>query len=922
MASVAPAVADSLRSVAEYPSEFEFDLLLRDGDVVQMRPIRPSDIELEQAFITRVGEQSLYYRFFKVKTGLSPEELRHFTNVDYDDRMAFVVLDGDDMVAVGRYDVLAGQVARDGGRIAEVAFLVQDDQQGRGIGSRLLQHLTVYARLKGVSEFEAAVLAENHGMLRIFRNSGYTLHRQLDGGVYSVEFPIEYSLEAREAEWEHEKRATTASLMPILYPASIAVIGASRDGESIGGRLMDNLLMGGFTGPVYPVNPGTGYVHSVKAYSSILDIPEPVDLAYIVVPARFVEQVLEECAEKRVRGVVIISAGFGETGEDGGEVERRLLAIARKAGMRVVGPNCMGVLNTDSKVSMDGQFGPTFPPAGNVAMASQSGALGLAILQQADELDIGISTFLSLGNKLDVSSNDLLLYWEEDPATDVILLYMESFGNPRRFGRLAKRISRTKPIVAVKSGRSGAGARAASSHTGALASVDHAVDALFLESGVIRTDTLDELFAVTSLLAKQPLPAGRRVAVLSNAGGPAILAADSLEANGLSLPNLSDELQHQLMESLLPEASAANPIDMVASAGPAQYAACLGHLLRSDEVDAVMVIHIPTDRSGSAGVARAVADTLADHGDGAKTLLAVYMGGLPDEAGDYPVPVYNYPESAARALSRAAVYAEWRTKPEPVHPVPEGIDRVAGEKVIRRALGDAGAEGVWLGDSQVQELLAAYGIPLVRSATASSADEAVAIAAELGTSVALKVVAPSVLHKSDVGGVALDVAGESAVREAFGRVTGIADDATGAIVQEFVGSGHEVIVGMTEDPLFGPLVVFGLGGIFVELMQDVAFRINPLSESEAREMIAEVKAAKLLSGYRGEPAGDVDALVDLLMRVSALIDDNPEIAEMDMNPVKALEPGDGVRVVDARIRVRKVSGSVLPSRKDVPGRLR
>ena len=301
--------------MAEYPGEFEFDLLLRDGDVVQMRPIRPGDVPLEQAFIDRVERQSLYFRFFKAKTDLSPEELRYFTNVDYDDRMAFIVLDGDDMVAVGRYDVLADRVAPDGGRIAEVAFLVQDDQHGRGIGSRLLQHLTVYARLKGISEFEAMVLAENHGMLRIFRNSGYTLHRQLDGGVYSVEFPIEYSLEAREAEWEHEKRATTASLMPILYPASIAVIGASRDADSIGGRLMDNLLMGNFTGPVYPVNPSSGYVHSVKAYPSILDIPEPVDLAYIVVPARFVEGVLAECGEKlRVRCVRTRCRDFDKRG--------------------------------------------------------------------------------------------------------------------------------------------------------------------------------------------------------------------------------------------------------------------------------------------------------------------------------------------------------------------------------------------------------------------------------------------------------------------------------------------------------------------------------------------------------------------------------------------------------------------------------
>lgn len=906
--------------MAPYPTEFEFDILLRDGEVVQLRPIRPDDFDREREFITRVGPESLYFRFFKAKKELSPEELRYFTNVDYDDRMAFIALDGDDMIAVGRYDVMPEKVAADGGRVAEVAFLVQDDHQNRGIGRQLLQHLTVYARLQGITEFEAFVLAENHGMLRLFRNSGYKLHRQLDKGVYSVEFPIEYSPQAREAEWEHEKRATTASLMPILYPASIAVIGASRDDASIGGRLLRNLLMRDFTGPVYPVNPAADFVHSVRAYKTVLDIPDPVDMALIVVPAAVVPEVLAECGQKGVRGVVIISAGFGETGEDGEEVERRLRAIARKHGMRMVGPNCMGVLNTDPKVKMDAQFGPMFPPAGNVAMASQSGALGLAILQQAAELNIGISTFVSLGNRTDVSSNDLLLYWEEDPATDVILLYMESFGNPRRFGRLAKRISYSKPIVAVKSGRSSAGARAASSHTGSLASLDHAVDALFHESGVIRTETLDELFAVTTLLAQQPLPAGRRVAVLSNAGGPAILAADALESRGLRLPQLSAGVQARLGEHLLPEASTANPVDMVASAGPSQYEACLSILLESDELDAVVVIHIPTTPGGSSAVATAVQQA-AGRRDADKTLVAVYMGGATDIAGKYSIPIYDYPEAAAQALSAAAGYADWRRRPEGDFTRPEGVDRVAAEKVIRRAIGRTGDGGAWLHDDEIQDLLGAYGIPLARSQVAESEDEAVEIAADLDASVALKVVAPSVLHKSDVGGVALDVSGDEAVRAAYRRVTGIAADAAGAVIQEFVPGGHEVIVGMTEDPLFGPLVVFGLGGIFVELMQDVAFRINPLSTEEAREMIGEVKAAKLLEGYRGEPPGDIDALVDLLRRVSALIEDNPEVAEMDLNPVKALRPGEGVKVVDARVRVRPVQGAVLPSRKDVPGRM-
>ncbi len=909
--------------MAEYPIEFEFDTLLKDGEVIHLRPIRPDDADRERRFFGRVGQESVYYRFFRIKAELSPEELRYFTNVDYDDRMAFVAIDGEEMVAVGRYDVLADRTT-DGGRVAEVAFLVQDDYQGRGIGTHLLQHLTVYARLRGIDEFEAFVMAENHAMLRMFRASGYRLTRQLSEGVYRVEFPIEYSLEAREAEWEHEKRSVTASLLPILYPTSIAVIGASRDETSIGGRLLRNLLSQGFAGPVYPVNPSAPFVSSIRAYPSVLDIPDPVDLAIIVVPAADVTAVVEECGKKGIRGLVVISAGFGETGAEGAEMEHDLVSAARRHGMRLVGPNGMGVVNTDPAVSLDGQFGPTFPPAGNVAMGSQSGALGLAILEQAAELDLGISTFVSLGNRADVSANDLLLYWEEDPATDVILLYMESFGNPRRFGRLARRVSRNKPIVVVKAGRSSAGARAAGSHTGSLASLDVAVGALFQQSGVIRTDTLDELFEVTSLLSHQPLPAGRRVAVLSNAGGPAILAADAIETRGLELPRLSAPLQAALSQHLLDAASTANPIDMVASAGADQYELCLRQLIDSDEVDSVIVIHIPTAPGGSDAVTAAIARAIESAPEIDKPVAAVLMGG-PRAAGTLTsapphVPVYAYPESAARAIAAAIRYAEWRERPESGYVRPSGLDRVEAEAAVRGVFARTGGDGGWLSEGERRRLFAAYGIGIAASKEVASEDEAVRAAASLGR-VAVKVIAPSAVHKTDLGGVILDVSGADEVRAAYRNVTQAVDDAEGAIVQEFLEEGHEVIMGMTEDPTFGPLIVFGLGGIYVELMQDVSFRINPLSKLDAHDMVAEVKSAQLLSGYRGGPAGDIEALEDLLLRVSALVDDLPEIAEMDLNPVKVLPPGRGVCVIDARVRVRPVKGAFLPSRKDIPGRM-
>ncbi len=910
--------------MAEYPSEFEFDVLLRDGRAIQLRPIKPEDAPYEHEFFQRVGPESVYRRFFQVKTDLTPDELRHFTNVDYEDRMAFVAYQGDDMVAVGRYDVLLDKSEGDK-RVAEVAFLVQDNFQGRGVGSLLLQHLTVYARLQGITEFEAFVLDDNRAMMRIFRNSGYKLVRQLGEGVYRVEYPIEYSLEAREAEWEHEKRSVTASLMPILSPKSIAVIGASRNDRSIGGRLFGNLLAGGFTGPVFPVNPNASFVHAVKAYPSVLDIEDSVDLAIITVPAAFAHNAIEECGRKGVRGVVVITAGFGETGGGGDDAERELVQTARRYGMRLIGPNCMGIVNTDDAVRLDGQFGPTFPPAGNVAMASQSGALGLAILKQATQLKIGISSFVSLGNRADVSNNDLMLYWEDDPLTDVIVLYAESFGSPRRFGRIARRVGRDKPIVVVKSGRSRSGARAASSHTGSMASLDVAVDALFEQSGTIRTDTMVELFNVTSLLANQPLPSGPRVGVVTNAGGPAILAADALEANGLELPEFSAKLQAKLREHLPAEAAVQNPVDMIAAAGPDNYAQTIDDILASDEIDALMVIQIPTGPETSGDVAQAVHGAVKES-ETEIPVVAVFMAAeeastAPLATDDLRIPLYTYPESAARALGAAVEYTQWRERPPGEYPKFDDIDRPAAEQIIRRAVVRLGDEGGWLEPEEIGDVLSAYGIKSARMAVANSEDDAAAVAADFGGPIAMKVIAPSVLHKSDVGGVALDVSGETEVREAYRKVIAVSDDSEGVLIQDFVGGGREVLVGMVEDALFGPLVVFGLGGIYVELMKDVAFRINPLTDLDVRSMIADVRTAKLLEGYRGSEPGDIPALEELLLRLSVLIDNLPEIAEMDLNPVKVLTPGNGVIVVDARIRVRKVEGAMLPSRKDVPGRL-
>lgn len=903
-----------------YPSEWEQDSVLKDGGTVRIRPIVPADAPALQGFVQNMSVQSSYFRFFRVKHDLTQAELETFSAIDYHREMAFVAILEGRLVGVGRYTGTPESPHE-----AEVAFTVSDDMQGRGIGTVLVFRIAAYARERGITDFKAYVLADNHAMMRVFRNAGFVLTREIDEGVYTVSIPTEESDTVLVAESEAERRATAASLMPLFYPASIAVIGASRSKTSIGGRLFNNIINADFTGPVYPVNPRTKVIRSIPAYKSVVDIEASVDLAFIVVPSTFVLEAARQCAVKGVKAICVISAGFSETGSEGTAAEAELLAIVRSAGMRMVGPNCMGLLNTDPAVSFDGQFGPIVPPRGNVAMSSQSGALGLAILDYATKLNIGISTFVSVGNKADVSGNDLLLFWEDDPNTDVILLYLESFGNPRRFSRIARRIGRTKPIVAVKSGRTAGGAKAASSHTGSLASLDVAVDALFSQAGVIRVTTLEELFDVSALLANQPTPKGRRVGIVTNAGGPAILAVDALESQGLEVPQFSPELQSHLRGFLSDDAAVGNPVDMIAAAGPDEYGEAIASLLASDEIDALIALYIPASIEGVTETAVAIRKA-AEAADGDKTFLTVYMdsSGAPTELASELArfPAFAFPERAAQALGKAVGYAEWLAKPVGALVQFDDVDPSAGSADIDTALANAGAEeSVWLEPEPVDRILSAHGLRIPRAQVVSSVDEAVRVAADIGGPVVLKVVSPSAVHKSDVGGVALDLMGADEIMAAYEKVTSAVPDPEGVLVQEFVSGGHEVLIGMVEDPNFGPLIGFGLGGVFVELIGDVAFRIHPLTDLDAREMIAQVKSARLLEGYRGEQPGDIDAVVETLLRVSALIEHHPEIVEMDLNPVKVSTPGQGVTIVDARIKVRRVEGRWIPSRSDQPMRL-
>jgi acetyl coenzyme A synthetase (ADP forming)-like protein len=903
--------------LADYPSEFELDVVLRDGETVQVRPITPDDGPLLVDFFERMGPESRYFRFFRVKQSLPPEEVEFFTNVDYDSRMALIVLDDDKMIAVARYDRESADSSR-----AEVAFAVADDQQGRGLGTELLQLLTSHARQNGVEQFQAFVLPENVQMMRVFRNSGYELRRTVDDGVYTVDFPVAYTEGARAAAEHREKRAIAASILPLFFPRSIAVIGASTRTGAIGNTLFRNLLHSGFGGAVYPVNPNATVVNSVRAYNTVSDIPDDVDLAILAVPVSAALDAARDCAAKGVRGLVVITAGFSEVGGSGDTLEDELLDIVRKAGMRMVGPNCMGLLNTAPPVSMNATFAPIYPPPGNIAMSSQSGALGIAILEYASRNGLGISQFVSVGNKADVSGNDLLLHWEDDPATDVILLYLESFGNPRRFARLARRVARKKPIVAVKSGRTAAGSRAASSHTGALASLDTAVDALFQQSGVIRTETLEEMFAVGALLANQPIPKGRRVGIVTNAGGPGILAADALESRGLTLPEFSPELRERLESQLPPEASVRNPVDMIAGANADDFRHVISEVLHSGEVEALMVIYVPTSQAGLLEIGRAVRES-AEQYTGDTTILSVFMQS--DEISNLmssdieTVPTFPFPENAARALARVVRHGEWLLRDPGEIPEFPDVDVEAAKVVVADALGRIDDDtGGWLEPDEVDAVLGAFGIALPATQTATTADEAVAAARALGGPVALKVISESALHKSDVGGVLLDVEGDEAVREGFAAVTAAVDEHEGVVVQEMVAGGHEIIIGMTEDPNFGPMLVYGLGGVYVELLKDVAFRLNPLTDVDAAEMIEEIKGADLLKGYRNMPLGDRVAVKETLLRVSAMVTALPEIIDMDLNPVKVLEPGNGVRAVDARIKVRLTQPGWSPELLDLP----
>jgi len=711
--------------------------------------------------------------------------------------------------------------------------------------------------------------------------------------------------------------AKSDQLKAIFAPRSVAVIGASAKPQSLGRAVFANLLFAGYNGCVYPVNSKAKSILGVRAYPTVLDVPDEVDLAVVLVPAGFVPQVLKDAGRKGVKGAIVISAGFKEIGGGGIELERQLQSVAREYGMAVVGPNCFGVINTDPAVSLNATFSRSFPLGGKIAFISQSGAVGVAALEYAAAEKIGFSKFISIGNKADIDENAVLEALADDPETDVILLYLEALENPKEFVRLARRISEKKPILGVKSGRTLEGAKAAASHTGALAGSDEVYDSLFAQCGVLRVDTLEELFRLGMAFAKQPLPRGHRVAIVTNAGGPGIMATDNSVRYGLELASLDPKTKSILMADLPPTVSLNNPIDLIGDADESRYQLAMQAVLADDNVDGVIVICVPQMLTNLEATSKAIAQQARFSN---KPVFAVYMatGNIEDSLKileDAQIPHYRFPEDAARALSAMARYFHWQSRPRTQVRHFEDIDREKVRAVLAKAKKE---RRKFLPEPEAHAVLEAYGFPILRSKMVRDAAEAVAAACEIGFPVVLKIVSPDIVHKVDVGGVRLNLESETEVRDAYAellqQVTSAKNDVEiwGVLVQEMVRGGKETILGMKRDPHFGALLMFGLGGIYVEVLKDVTFRIAPIRELGAKNMIENIKGIKLLMGYRGEPASDLDAIAESLLRLSQLVTDFPEIEEMDINPLIVLPAGSGARVVDARILIADEQAPTVP----------
>ncbi|MDL9936378.1 GNAT family N-acetyltransferase [Gordonia sp. ABSL1-1] len=915
----------SARGPWDYPRHWIADVLASDGGVVHLRPIVPDDADRIVAFHEKLSERTRYMRYFGPTPTLPPREVARMTTVDHQSRVAIVAVLGGDIIAVGLYEGLGADGKPDS---AEVAFVVADEHQGRGLGPILLEHLAGAAAENGFVRFEAEVLSENPNMVAVFRDAGYQLSRSFDGSTVHVEFlidPTEALLSVRNGR---ERASEARSVANLLRPTSVAVIGASTDPKKVGNTLLSNIIAGGFTGPVFPVN-GPGHanpadedavehpvvgvaqhapvspsarrtrerppsVRGIRAYETVRDIPDPVDLAVVAVPAQRVGAVLDDCLAKGVRTLVVVSSGFGDSGAAGLEEEHRLVEQVREHGMRLVGPNALGVANNDSGIALNATLAPRIPPAGRVGFFCQSGALGIAILDTAARRQIGLSTFVSAGNRADVSGNDLLQYWDTDVATDVVLLYLETFGNPRKFSRIARRVSRSKPIVAVKSGTGAiTPVRAARS---AAASLDDQIARMVLEqAGVIQVDTIPELFDCATLFAYQPIPRGPRVRIIGNSSVLGSLAADTARIGGLEV---------------------VGTIDLGAGASEAEFENAVGDAMADPAVDSILVVFVPPVAVDADWHARALmAAANSPDADGAKPIVTTFLAvegippglqkpganGLPERGS---IPSYGSPERAASALARAWQYARWRQRPETTIGRPPGTDPEAARMYVREALA---SEARVLGQVASAQLLSWYGIAVVPFREVTTMHEASAAAHDLGFPVAVKATSAEWRGRLDREGARLDLPDATAVITAFAELAALTGDET-LHVQKMAPKGVGTVIRVSDDPSFGSVVSFGLSGRTFELLGDHGYRAIPLSELDAAELIEEPRSAALLSGYGGEPPVDKSALIDLLQRISTLVDDIPEVREVLCDPI--LASADGASVLNTLIRIGPVPTKV------------
>jgi acyl-CoA synthetase (NDP forming)/RimJ/RimL family protein N-acetyltransferase len=885
---------------APYPAHWEADVLLRDGATAHLRPIRPADAEDLQRFHLSQSPESTYLRFFAPMPQLSDADARRFTHVDHRRRVAFVITLGDDILGIGRYEQTDPATA-------EVAFNIGDAHQGRGLGSILLEHLAAAARENGLHRFVAEVLPHNRKMLTVFRQAGYEVRSAYDDGVVALDFdidPTERSLAVMEAR---EHRAEALSMRTLLVPGSVAVIGASRRPGTIGHRLLADLLAAGFTGRVHVVHPVADAVLGVPAVRTIRDVEGGAELAVIAVPADGVLDVVRECAAAGVRGLVVMSGGFAETGPRGVARQRELVRVARANGMRVIGPNSWGLINADPETRLNVSLVEEMPPHGRFGLFSQSGGLSVAVLDAVRRRGLGLSTFLSAGNRADVSGNDCLQYWEEDPATDVVGLYLESVGNPRKFSRIARRMARTKPVVVVKPGPGSVG-----TPTGhAVRAPQEAFDAMLRQSGCIRVETPRQLLDVAQLLLSQPLPAGRRVAVVSNSVALGALIADSCTSWDL-------EVVH-------------GPVAVASQASPQEFERALRDAFGDRSVDAVVAAFVPPVRTPGEEVAQVLADAAA-RSDTPVVACLLGMDGVVEHlralAGTAkPVPTYAVPEEAVRALAAATRYAEWRRRDAGQRVAPPGMDLDAAHALVRELLeargdgsggpGETGDPATTLDEATTQRLLALAGIELWPQVPVADAETAVAAARELGFPVALKTSAPHLRHRVDLGGVRLDIADEPELVADVAEMHDLLTPRGGGdlVVQRMAPRGVACVVRSVEDPLFGPVVSFGLGGDAIELLGDVAHRIPPLTDVDVADLVRSVRASPRLFGHRGAAPVDVAALEDVIARVSSLADVLPEVAELELNPV--VVSGSGAHVLGATVRLAPPPGRTDAARREL-----